>query len=335
MINEVRKNPISGTIAIISTIRRLRPKQYGSKKTINVCPFCPGNEHLTPPATAVLVKRSGEHIVEHDSDDKRVTGWSARIFPNKYPALTTNPPAVTEPGFAEAYGYHEVLVETPRHVPDIHLAPCEEIADALWLGFYRIREMLRDPKVQSAIMIKNRGPLAGASIVHTHSQIFALPIIPPRIRMEIETFRYGTKPLCRYLEEELVKEKRVIYNGECLNALAIVAPRLPYEIWIVPHRHSPRPFDLNHEELLELAMVLQNVIRVYIDILRFDSYNLWLHMAPKGVDEFHWHIELAPSLPTWGGLERSSDAYIIEVPPEEVAETFKKHFTPIRGGEGS
>ncbi len=331
----MRKNPISSTIAIISTIRRHRPKQYGPKKTIEVCPFCPGNEHLTPPATAVLVKRDGEYIIERDSDDKRVSGWIARIFPNKYPALTTSPPAVTEPGFAEAYGYHEVLVETPRHVPDIHLAPCEEIADALWLGFHRIREMLNDPKIQSVIMIKNRGALAGASIVHTHSQIFALPIIPPRIEMEIETFRREPKPLCRYLEDELVKEKRVIYSGKHFTVLAIVAPRLPYEVWIVPHKHSPRPFDLDREELLELAQVLQNVVRVYVDVLRFDSYNMWLHMAPKGVDEFHWHIELAPSLPTWGGLERSSDAYIIEVPPEEAAELLKKHFTPIREVEGN
>ena len=143
----------------------------------------------------------------------------------------------------------------------------------------------------------------------------------------------------RYVPHEIIKEHNacynVIYNGKHFVALSIVAPRLPYEVWIVPHKHSPRPFDLDYEELLELAEVLQNVVRIYVDILRFDNYNMWIHMAPKGVDEFHWHIEIAPSLPTWGGLEKGSDSYIIEVLPEEVAEMFRKHFIPVQGGEGS
>jgi len=326
LINELRRNPISGTITIVSTIRRFRPKEYEAKSGKVVCPFCPGNEFLTPPAI-VLVKRGGEYVIERDSEERRVRNWVARVFPNKYPALTVKPPQVTEPVFEEAYGYHEVLVETPKHVPDIHLAPREDIADALWLGFHRIHELLADDRVQCVVMIKNRGAQAGASIIHTHSQIFALPLTPPRIAVEVEIFRVGNKPLCRYLSDELSKERRVVFRGEHFVVIAIVAPRIPYELWVVPYKHRARPLDLSYDELVELATILQNITKVYTEVLKFDSYNMWLHMAPKGVDEYHWHIEVAPSLPTWGGLEKSSDVYIIDVPPEEAAEIIKKHFT--------
>uniref|UniRef100_A0A7C2ZRJ3 DUF4921 family protein n=1 Tax=Ignisphaera aggregans TaxID=334771 RepID=A0A7C2ZRJ3_9CREN len=320
IINEVRKNPISGSISIVATARRYRPKSLKTDRSL--CPFCPGNEQQNPPPTAVLTKKDGQRVVLREY----TYGWLARIFPNKYPAVTPNPPETSEPGFSKAYGYHEVLVETPKHVPDIHLIPTEELADGIWLGLHRIRKLFEDPEIKSCILVKNRGIHANASIEHTHFQMFALPFIPPRLEIEVNMFSTKSKPLCRHLEEEIKKKKRVIYIGQYFAVLAITAPRVNHEIWVIPLKHEETALNIKDPELLELAKILQTVTRIYVEVLNIDSYNIWFHMAPKNTIDFHWHVEVAPALLTWGGLEKSSDTYLIEVPPEETAKLFTKYF---------
>jgi UDPglucose--hexose-1-phosphate uridylyltransferase len=79
----IERNPITGDPILVAPDRGGRPNLYLQE---GVCPFCPGNERLTPPEIA----RIGDP-------------WQVRAFPNKYPATDM----------------HEVIVETPRHESDI------------------------------------------------------------------------------------------------------------------------------------------------------------------------------------------------------------------------
>ena len=110
---EIRYDPIVPTrVSVISKVRRFRPKELTlirhEATHLIQCPFCPGNEHMTPPATLVIKKEGDMIRYYRDSNDLRVKGWLVRIFPNKYPIFS---PYVTTSG----YGYHEVVVETPNH----------------------------------------------------------------------------------------------------------------------------------------------------------------------------------------------------------------------------
>jgi len=322
LVNEIRIDPFGDHVSIISTIRRIRPKEFKKPQEF-VCPFCAGNEYLTPPATLVLVKRDGRIEWLRDKDDERVKGWSVRIVPNKFPALTQSPPKVTSSRYLEAYGYHEVVIECPNHVGDIHELSTEQFADALTALLKRVEEMMSDPRVVTVLPIKNRGGGAGASILHTHSQIFALPIVPKRVEREVAVFERGENPLCNYLERELREGKRVVYEGQHFVAVAYEAPRIGYETWVIPRKHAATPIGMGREEIVELAKILQAISYAIVAKKGFECFNWWIHMAPKTAKDFHWHIEIAPLSSIWGGLEKGGDTFIIEATPEEAAQELR------------
>ncbi len=323
LVNEIRIDVFGDHLSIVSTVRRVRPKEFKKPQEF-VCPFCAGNEELTPPATLVLVKEGGVEKWLRDSDGERVKGWSVRIVPNKFPALTTSPPKPRAPSYVEAYGYHEVVIETPSHVGDVHELSNEQFVDALRATFRRVSEMMGDPRVESVVVIKNRGPRAGASILHAHSQVFALPTVPKRVEREVRVFESGSNPLCSYLEKELRSGERVVYRGTHFVAVAYEAPRIGFETWVIPVKHELTPLSIDRDALEELALVLRALSYAVVKTAGFENFNWWIHMAPKSAKDFHWHIEVAPVSSTWGGLEKGGDAFIVEYSPEEAARILRK-----------
>jgi UDPglucose--hexose-1-phosphate uridylyltransferase len=152
----IRRNPITGEPVILATKRAVRPNAFGGETEVD-CPFCPGNESMTPPELA----RAGEP-------------WQIRVFPNKYPATET----------------HEIIVESPRH--DATFEECDAFA-AVTMYAQRYQAM----KARYVSIFKNNGTRAGASIAHLHSQILGVPFVPPRVQREIDGFsRAASCPLC-------------------------------------------------------------------------------------------------------------------------------------------
>ena len=334
---EVRRDFIVPTrISIISRVRKFRPKDFTHEEAIKrkraTCPFCPGNELMTPPATLVAKIEHGEIKYYRDKDDKRVSNWFVRIFPNKYPALITALPPPT-------YGYHEVIVETPDHYVEPYLTSVHNYALVLKVAIRRINEISKDPQINHIILIKNYGPRSGASLEHPHMQLFATSFTLPYILEEIlysnSYFKEkGTCPYCVLIREEL-KSPRLVYENRSFIVVVARAPRTPYETWILPKRHSPSLIDLDDQEIIDLADALQKPLEILYKHLGNPSYNLWFHIAPKAISElssinYHWHIEIAPVLTTWGGFERGGGVYIIPVSPEEAAMDMKKYLSLIK-----
>lgn len=153
----IRFHPITGEPLLLAPARAERPNTFSESAAS--CPFCPGNEHETPPEVA----RTGEP-------------WRIRVFPNKYPA--------TE--------HHEVIVESPRHEGDF-----DNLDEAVSMYAARYRELISRDGVQSVCIFKNHGAAAGASIEHMHSQIIGTSFVPPRVAREGDAFaRAQTCPLC-------------------------------------------------------------------------------------------------------------------------------------------
>ena len=231
---ELRRNPISGKLVIVAPGRAARPQDgaarpRGSAASASAsrpsppaaCPFCEGNEALTPPEIEAHRPAGGAP----DSP-----GWTLRVVPNKYPALA---------------GRHEVIVWSPDHGADLEdLAP-EALTAFVASAQRRIAAQLADGAV-TATLVVNRGLGSGASLEHPHAQLFATPLVPSLLQDELMEFerhrnRYGTCVLC---DEVQNAGERLVFDGDYV-AWIPAAPRFAYEPWLAPaprrRRHHGRP----------------------------------------------------------------------------------------------
>ena len=328
---EIRYCPIvPGRASIISPVRGRRPKILSVSEAQAVrgglCPFCPGNEFMTPPATLILRRIEGKLVYDWEQETERFTDWVVRIIPNEYPALTR-----VGGGERHAYGYHEVIVENPGHDAQPPVAPVNELALTFEATFKRIREILAtDPRIRYVIVIRNYGARGGASIPHPHMQLLAseapMPLIDEELRAFEEAKLRGREcPLCAEVRRA-EEEGRVVFEEEGYVAFTAWAPRQPYEVWLAPKEHVNTPLNMGRDELRGFAKAFKKLATVVRDGLGDPAYNLWIHMPPRhalGSKVFHWHVELTPVIATWGGIEKGGNVFIVPVPPEQAAKELR------------
>jgi len=282
-------------------------KDTSSSKT---CFFCPGNENLTPPEIG---------RVEHKDT------WRIRWFPNKFPAveLKGNPNIKTRNKFfmeGKSYGAHEVIAETTNHRKQFADLSIEQIAEILEVYILRIKALSKLKGVKYVSVFKNKGPLAGTSLVHSHTQISTLPVLPSEVMNEIKaTSNYKGCPYCDIIKLESKNKRKIIENKNIIS-FAPFASRFNYEAWIFPKRHVKNITAMYNEELYDMASVLK-IILVKLKKLNI-SYNFFLHYAPIGYD-LHFHIEVTPRIAKWGGFEISTGATINSIMPEDAARFYR------------
>lgn len=323
---ELRRDYIVNRWVSIATERGRRPKLTGRievKKGEVSCPFCPGNEYLTPPAYLVYV-RDGKDVKEvKDGNSDRVKNWIVRCFQNLYPAFTRD----TATGmyspwvYGDPYGYHEVVVESPNHNDDLWNIGVEQLSLALKAMFKRALDIQDDDKVKYVSIFKNHGVQAGASIAHPHFQIIAVTLVPDIIAEEAEKLKEDNCIYCKVAEIER-ESPRYVLNSKEFIVLAPWASRTPYELLILPVKHMETPLKMGEEDITALAETLTLTFRAFNKLLGNIDFNLWIHHAPKNHD-FHWHIEVVPKTAIWAGLELGIGVFINTLPPEKAAEEFR------------
>ena len=315
----LRKDPISGRWVIIATERCKRPSDY--RTTVRApsdefCPFCAGNESATPPA-----------IVEYADDG----GWSVRVIPNKYPALRVEGD-IRRQGVGvfdemSGVGAHEVIIETPEHVVDFVDLPVAQLERVLRAWRDRIRDLRNDSRLKCALVFKNHGAPAGASLEHAHSQLIALPIVPKRLSEELEGARryFAFRERCVFLdllEQERQTQERLVYENEDIAVIAPFASRFPFELWFLPRRHEPWYENAQPRTYFSLADAISVVCKKLNRALDHPPYNLMLHSAPytnEDMSHYQWHLELIPTLTKVAGFEWGTGFYINPTPPEDAA----------------
>ncbi len=166
-------------------------------------------------------------------------------------------------------------------------------------------------------VFKNHGPMAGTSIVHSHSQVIATSIIPPRVLAEALACRkFISCPYCEIVKTEK-KSDRKCFENKTYVAFAPYASQYNFEVWIFPKKHARHLHETNLEDLAEiLKKVLAKLHGLNV------SYNYALHYAPKEHD-LHFHIEVYPEIAIWGGFERGSNLIINSVSPEKAAAFYR------------
>jgi UDPglucose--hexose-1-phosphate uridylyltransferase len=314
---ELREDPLSGRLVAIAAGRAARPEAFlrdtGPSRGTLGCPFCPGHEHMTPPE--VWADRP-------DGGEADGPGWRVRVVPNKFPAFAGPPGPPNQDGglyrSAPSAGAHEVVIHSTDH--HATLADLPDGQTALVLGAYRARLLAhrRDP-FGSIVVIVNQGRTAGASLEHPHSQLIATVERPELVRAELERLQGTGCAACAVVERERGGDRQVEDAGELLT-ICPWASSMPYEALLLPLAHQAR-FELRDQAGdLEMAGALGRMLRRFgAAVASGAPYNLVLHTAPPGVDDFHWHLHLLPRLTTYGGFELATGIIINVVDPDHTA----------------
>jgi len=299
------------------------------------CPFCEGNEDLTPPEILAWGREGGR--------PPNTPGWTVRVVPSAAPHLRIEGPLERRSdGMYDSVsgtGAHEIVIETPRHCGSmVELSPVD-VQRVLAVCAQRIADLKRDHRIRSIFVFKNQGVLAGAALPgHTHTQVIGLPVTPKTLKEILagaqQHYRLHERCVfCDILEEELERDVRVIAVTARFVALAPYAARHPFEIWIVPRSHGPDYEATTAEDHADLAPLLLSLLSRLERALPEPSYNLFIYSGPnraaypgrwKTLDaDFHWHIQILPRLSREAGFEVGSGFYANHVTPEQTAATLK------------
>jgi UDPglucose--hexose-1-phosphate uridylyltransferase len=291
------------------------------------CPFCPGNEHLTPHET--LAYRSGGH-----ADSK---GWWIRVVPNRFPALIPEGSLERkeEKGFfrmMDGVGIHEVVIENTFHNQFLPLMEDKQVEEVLLAYRERYLALREDPRIKLIIIFKNHGEAAGTSLEHPHSQLVGTAVVPSNIRRKLEeAARYyddhGCCVYCDLVEEELSFGKRIVTDTEKFVVFQPFASRFPFETWIIPKEHQASFGLISMEDSKKFAKILKGTLFKLYSKLNDPDYNFVFHTAPikdEGEDYYHWHLQITPRLTTPAGFEMGSGIFINVSFPEETAQFLKE-----------
>ncbi len=327
---ELRKDPIHGRWVIISTERSRRPSDFMPEERRPIggfCPLCEGNEDRTPPEI-IAYRQNGT--------PPNSPGWTLRVVPNKFPALRIEGELNREgDGIYDkmnGIGAHEVVIETPRHHETLTTMPLWNVVQVLEAYRDRMVDLRRDQRLRYALVFKNHGVSAGASLEHSHSQIIALPIVPRRVAEEIEGaksyFNYKDRCVfCDIIRQEVQQKSRLILETGSFISIAPFASRFPFETWILPKSHHPNYEYMEPSFYEEGAQILSETLRRMDRVLKDPPYNYVIHTSPFSGNErehYHWHFEIMPKLTRVAGFEWGTGFYINPTPPEEAAEYLRE-----------
>ncbi|MEM4446992.1 MAG: DUF4921 family protein [Candidatus Jordarchaeales archaeon] len=334
-MTELRRDYLTERWVVIAKERAMRPSDLKEKVQLassRVCPFCPGNEYMTLPATLLYLEKNGRLVAEVEHGDERLKNWLVRVIPNMYPALRPNVnPAVHFNGLyfrAVGIGVHEVVIETPDH--NLNFCNLDDHQLKLVFKAYteRFRALASLPFVKYVSLFRNYGEIAGASLSHPHSQIIALPIVPPRISEETASFKEKWDGSSCILDEILELEassERFIEENHAAVAFCPFAPITPFEVWVTPKRHVKNMLDLSEGEIFSFARLTRRVLKALHVILGDPPYNYVFHQSISD-EEYHMHLRILPRLSIFGGLELNTGTSVVinTVPPEEAASRIRE-----------
>ncbi len=253
------------------------------------------------------------------------------MVPNLYPALGAGeapqepqPHPGSNPSrdlffSAPALGAHEVIVNAPDPVGSLSDLEPAQVARAVDVWRERMRVHADAAYVH---LIVNERLEAGASLPHTHAQLYALDFVPAALARERERFSaYSTSTmggnlLADLVQEEVRRRERVVAIDDEAVLLAPYASRVPYELMIAPRAPRDRYED---EGPAGAGMLVEALRRLAVKLGASPPLNLWVRTAPRGAEAFCWRIDILPRLTHLAGLELGAGLHLNIVAPERVA----------------
>lgn len=311
---ELREDPITGRRAIVAPGRSARPRSVapGGEDGAPVqpswsanCPFCPGNEHETPPEVA----RFGDG--EPDGP-----GWRVRVVPNLYPIAGADAAGALG-------GAHEVIVSSPAHD-----RPLERLDPA---QAHDVVRMLRDRSafhlgrgLAHAQPFVNHGRSAGASLAHPHAQLVALDFVPPEVGRLASRFTAAGRDL---VDEELRAEQggpRAVLDGDVFAWCPAASPS-PWFVRCTLRSAGPRFDQAADDEVDAFADALREVLVRVACVLGPVDHNVVFRTAARDTaGPFHWWADVVPRVSVAAGFEIATGVDVCTVEPADAAAALRE-----------
>jgi UDPglucose--hexose-1-phosphate uridylyltransferase len=318
---EVRIDPLTGLRAIVAGDRASRPGGGLSSPPAEALdpdtdPFAEGHEDRTPPEV---------YAVRPGGGPPNSPGWSVRVVPNLYPALSESSPEPERDAKPDLFwagparGAHEVIVNSPASVVSLSELPVEQVMAAVHVWRERMRAHAESAYVH---VIVNERREAGASLPHTHAQLYALDFVPAAIARERERFgAYATRTmggnlLADLVQEEVRRRERIVAIDDETVLMAPYGARVPFQLMIAPRTPRGRFEDDGPTGARMLHGALSRLGR---RLGASPPLNLWVRTAPQGAEHFSWRIDILPRLTHMAGLELGAGVNLNIVPPEQAA----------------
>ena len=305
--SELRKDYIQDKYVIIAPRRSQRPNTHKTKK-LGVrknkedqnCPFCPINVNKVKDLFTIGPKNN----------------WQVKVIKNIFPAVSLDN--------NKAYGQQEVIIDTPKHSLEIENLSIKQIVRIFDAYSERTKIISKNKKISYIIIFKNNGGVAGASLEHSHSQIFATNFIPPHLadksqKQQEYKLKYGTCIYCDVIKKES-KGPREIYQDKNIIAFCPHASMYNYEVWIIPKRHLDNVTLLNQGEKLSFAKALKLILSKIgeLDL----PYNFYFHQVIHDEDQ-HLYMKIVPRGSVWAGLEIGSGIVINPIDPDTATKFYR------------
>ena len=318
-MKELRIDAITNDIIVFATDRSKRPRDTVKKPELYTeiykakheyeekCPFCVGNES----------------VADKSTDEVRdENGWIARSVLNKYPILDMES--------NDIFGVHEVLIENYKHDATFYNMTEEEFKAMFKLIISRYKDLSSREGIEYVLLFKNFLKKAGASLMHPHSQIMSMSLVPPEVENELliaENY-YNINSSNLYddiVEEEIKLDKRILYKGKKFTVLVPYASKNPGEIRII-FGNGVKLENMNEDDVSELSYVFKRLFKNFEKLYGFIPFNICFHTNPVELDTekyFNMHMHIFPRKFNFGGFELGSDMYVCSTIPERTADVLK------------
>jgi UDPglucose--hexose-1-phosphate uridylyltransferase len=337
-MSEIRYDRLNNTHVIIAPERLRRPDcdlLVQDDKAPNDCPFCEGNESMTPPEI-FAIRAKGSF--------KNESGWSTRVIPNLYKALQIETPHKHHYGqfeYLDGFGAHEIIIDTPQHHSSMLQWSEENISNWLKTLRARVADLRRDRRITYISLFKNEGFQSGSTQSHSHTQLIGLPIIPQSVNDHyIRSYDHYRQSGEAIMESILLQEeqdgKRIISKEGDFTVFAPYASAYPFEV-MISSKKVLGEIDRLHDETIEaLSPILLETLKKLKRQLGCFAFNLIVSTPPlqaesfsreimESVDAAHrFYIRIIPRIYRYGGFETATGVIINPVAPEMAARLLRE-----------
>ncbi len=344
---ELRRDPVVGYWTIISTERGRRPVEYRTgeaQENEAVCSFCEGRESKT----------TREIFADRKPGTKPdMPGWDVRTILSKVPILSHTGSEVDRFGMGlydlmDGVGQHEIIIESPKHKHDLDELSDEEVKKVVGVYVSRFKALEQDKRFDYTLLFKNHGHVSGVLkdvVRHSRSQMISMPIMPKRVKEELlgckNYFeRRDRCVFCDIIRQEISEASRVVAENESFLCYCPFASRSPFEMWILPKKHSADFARMPEADLGRFASILKEALLRLRVLLEDPPFNFILHTAPHRHEPneprwqmlesyYHWYLQISPRLTRNAGFEWGTGIHINPTPPEDAAYLLRE--TQIKG----
>lgn len=287
-----RFNILTGEWVLVSPHRAKRPWQGQNEAVSNEvrpsydesCYLCAGNTRI-----------NGEVNPKYEN---------VFVFTNDFAALQTDSKTFSvDDGLLKAQseqGICKVICFSPNHSKSLADMAPNEIEQVVLEWQKQYKELGDNDLINYVQIFENKGAVMGCSNPHPHGQIWSQTTLPNEVEkkdaQQRNYFNENKKSILgTYLEQELDKQERIIFENDSFVVLIPFWAVWPFETMIVPKKHQTNISEMTDNETLLFAEAISVITKAYDKLFNTSfPYSSGIHQAPtNGEDNSHWHWHMS------------------------------------------